>query len=213
MFPWALIRCRKEKVSFLLAARAPWGPREAGGPAPLPPCPARAAVWTGPWRAGSCCPRGGGSTSSPSAPPPSTTGLSPRAAPARPSGWARGRGGGSGAGPGGRALTASPVPVDGGGGLRAHPQREQPRRGAVLLLPQGAGGLGAGRRPAVSTGGSLGLCLGPEQPLVATESGCVWLLGSCCLLFYFLFLFASFQGGAQKTHRGLCFSFSSERTS
>lgn len=114
---------------------------------------------------------------------------------------------------GGRALTASPVPADGGGGLRAHPQREQPRRGAVLLLPQGAGGLGARRRPAVSTGGSLGLCLGPEQPLVATESGCVWLLGSYCLLFYFLFLFASFQGGAQKTHRGLCFSFSSERTS
>lgn len=44
-----------------------------------------------------CCPRNGWSTSSPPAPPPSATGPSPRAAPARPSGWAfPGEGGGVG---------------------------------------------------------------------------------------------------------------------
>lgn len=70
----------------------------------------------------------------------------------------------------GRALTASPVPADGGGGLRAQPQREQPRRGAVLLLPQGAGGLGARRRPPVSIGGSLGRCPGPGEPLMGAAA-------------------------------------------
>lgn len=60
-------------------------------------------------------------------------------------GWGTGP---RGAGPGGArsALTgprAIHLPTDGGGRFRALSHRKRPRRGAVLLLLQGAGGLGA----------------------------------------------------------------------
>uniref|UniRef100_A0A8C3JH12 Uncharacterized protein n=1 Tax=Calidris pygmaea TaxID=425635 RepID=A0A8C3JH12_9CHAR len=75
--------------------------------------------------------------------------------------------------------------ADGGGGVPALPQREQPRRGAVLLLPQGAGGLGARRRPPVSRcRGGIPLAPPPQSPSnrslrwlpLAGRSGCLCLI-------------------------------------
>lgn len=111
-----------------------------------------------------------------------------------------GQGCGSGGSGAGRALTASPVPADGGGGFRALPQREQPRRGAVLLLPQGAGGLGARGRPSVSTGdpsASIPPGSGRREGLRAAR----WEL---LLLFYFIFLVAFFSREEHKKHSADC---------
>lgn len=106
-----------------------------------------------------------------------------------------GRWGSGGCGGVRAALTALAVPADGGGGLRALPQREQPRRGAVLLLPQGAGGLGARRRPAVSGG---------ARPGRGRERAAAGAVTNRSALF--------FQGGTQKALRGLRFCRSSERS-